>query len=107
MQAQIGRPAISAAKVARMREMEARSVPRLKICAILGVDPKTAIKYLGPRKTWIRRPKKESGECWAAIMKKLRARGMSPYKVALAIGCPSNSPAQHWERGGRPREKYR
>lgn len=102
-----GRPALSETKLTLMRDMEARGVPRLKICAILGIDQKTARKYLGARKTWIRRPTKPGSARWAEIMKRLQERGMGTYQVAIAVGCPSHSPAQHWARGGCPSEKYR
>lgn len=49
-----GRPPLCAAKLEKLRALEAEGLPRYQMCATLGVDPKTAVKYLGPRKTWRR-----------------------------------------------------
>lgn len=38
---------------------------------------------------------------WPKIMRELRARGLTPYKVATVLGC-SHCTAQNWEKGGEP-----
>lgn len=42
---------------------------------------------------------------WAKMMADLRAMGLTPYKVALIVGC-SPCTAQNWEKGGEPGHAY-
>lgn len=42
---------------------------------------------------------------WAKVMRELRAEGMTPYKIAMVIGC-SRCAAENWEEGGEPGYGY-